>query len=101
MLVGNCRGNFFTNYCVSLFRSNAPCLEAGCSKVSGKFMGHEVCATHCKCLTSDLVYDPFLCDSCVSFFKRNFEHATDEGVIRTASDELVRHIRSWEVCFRP
>ena len=56
-------------------------------------MGHEVCGAHCKCLTSDLVYDPFLCDSCVLFLKENFEHATDEALIRTANDELERHVR--------
>ena len=80
MLVGNCGGNFFTNNCVSLFRGSAACKEAGCALISGKSMGHEVCAAHCKCLTSDLVYDPFLCDSCVSFLMEIFEHAIDEEV---------------------
>ena len=80
MLVGNCGGNFFTNNCVSLFRGSAACKEAGCVLISGKSLGHVVCAAHCKCLTSDLVYDPFLCDSCVSFLKEIFEHAKDEEV---------------------
>ena len=56
-------------------------------------MGYELCALLCNCFSDDLVYDPFLCDSCVSFFKRSFVHATVESLFRTASDEVERHLR--------
>ena len=56
-------------------------------------MGHVYCAAHCDCLSSDLIYDPLQCDTCITFIKGNFAGATDEGLIRTGSDVLERHIR--------
>ena len=51
-----------------------------------------LCASLCL-LLKRFIYDPLLCDSCITFVKGNFANATDEGLFRTASDELERHMR--------
>ena len=69
------------------------CESPGCSRVSGKFMGHSFCAEHCCCFSSDLVYDPLKCGTCTDFIRSGFQGVKEQSWIRTACAELDRHIR--------